>query len=323
MVSNTAAIILAAGKSTRMKSEAPKVLHEVCGQPMLWYVMRACRDAGVSRLVVVVGHRKDAVIEAVGGADDITFVEQVEQKGTGHAALVCRDALSDCTGQVLVIAGDMPLIRSQTLDALLAENRRTGHAVTLATSVLDDPTGYGRIIRDENGALAGIVEQNDCTPEQRRVSEVNVSYYCYDAARLFDLLSRVGNDNANGEYYITDTVRLALDGGMGAGAVAAVPAEDAMGVNSRSDLAVVNRVMQRRIQRHFLECGVTLVDPDSTWIETGATIGADTVILPFSFIRTGATVGSGSRIGPHALVQDQQAASAGSVVAADPVGMRR
>jgi len=315
-LADTAAIILAAGKSTRMKSEAPKVLHHVCGKPMLWYVINACREAGVGRLVVVVGHRKDDVIAEFSGQNDITFVEQVEQKGTGHAAMVCADALHGFSGQVLVIAGDMPLIGSATLSALLDENARTRDAVTLATCMLDDPTSYGRIVRDEHGELAGIVEHNDCTDEQRAIREVNVSYYCYDGSRMFELLSRVPNDNAKGEYYITDTIKLSLAAGMGAGAVAAVPAEDAMGVNSRADLAVVSRLMQQRIARSWMDSGVTIVEPLLTWIETGASIGPETVIHPFSYVAAGATIGAGSTIGPHAHVSGRQAAGPGSVIGA-------
>lgn len=305
-MASTAAIILAAGKSTRMKSEAPKVLHEICGKPMLWYVVQACRAAGVEKLVIVVGHRKDDVIAAFEGERDISFVEQVEQKGTGHAALVCEDALGDFKGRILVIAGDMPLIRSQTLSALLAENDRTGHAVTLATSILDDPTSYGRIIRDDKGDLVGIVEHNDCTTDQLAIREVNVSYYCYGGGVMFDLLKKVPNDNAKGEYYITDTVRLALDEGLGAGAVAAVPPEDAMGVNSRADLAVVGKMMQQRIQGEILNGGVTLVDPSTTWIETGASIGADAIVYPFTYVCGNAVIGAGSRVGPHAIAGELQ-----------------
>lgn len=298
----SAAIILAAGKSTRMKSDAPKVLHEVCGKPMLWYVIQACREAGASPLVLVVGHRKEDVIDAFADDDDIVWVEQREQKGTGHAALVCGDALEGFDGPVLTIAGDMPLIRGETLRNLIEENRRTGHAVTLATSILDDPTSYGRIIRDAAGNLTGIVEHNDCTPEQLKVREVNVSYYCFDGKQMFDLLRRIQPNNAKGEYYITDTVRLALESGAGCGATATVPPQDAMGINSRADLAAISVLMQGRIQAAWMDERVTIVDPRTTWIETDCRIGPETVIAPFSFVGTGAVIGAGCRIGPHACI---------------------
>lgn len=313
-LSQATAIILAAGKSTRMKSEAPKVLHDICGRSMLSYVIEACRGAGVGRLVIVVGHRKDDVIDAFADCDDIVWVEQKEQKGTGHAAQMCKDSLSGCDGQVLCIAGDMPLIRQGTLKQLLAENQRTGDAVTLATSILDDAASYGRVIRDGNDALAAIVEDKDCTDAQRKVCEVNVSYYCFDGKRMFGLLDDLSNDNAKGEYYITDTIADALKKGWGAGAVAAVPPEDAMGINSRSDLAVVAKLMQGRIQAHWMDQGVSIVDPSSTWIESDATFGKETTIFPFSFVGQGAKIGDACRIGPHAMIAAGQVVSSGSKI---------
>jgi len=313
-LSTATAIILAAGKSTRMKSEAPKVLHDICGCSMLSLVIDACRGAGVKRLVVVVGHRKDDVIEAFRDCDDITWVEQREQKGTGHAAQMCKDALAGCKGPVLCIAGDMPLIRQNTLEQLLAENAQTGDAVTLATSILDDPSSYGRIVRDNDGALAAVVEDKDCTDEQRRIREVNVSYYCFDGKRMFGLLDDLSNDNAKGEYYITDTVADALHKGWGAGAVAAVPPEDAMGINSRADLAVVARMMQDRIQAHWMDQGVSIIDPASTWIEATATIEKESIIYPFSFVGRGARIGAACRVGPHAMVAADEVVPAGASV---------
>jgi bifunctional UDP-N-acetylglucosamine pyrophosphorylase/glucosamine-1-phosphate N-acetyltransferase len=309
-----AAVILAAGKSTRMKSELPKVLHEVCGRPMLAYVLDACRGAGVEKLVVVVGHRKDDVIAAFAGCNDITWVEQREQKGTGHAALVCKEALAGFAGRVLVIAGDMPLVRQETLQNLLAASVASGDAVTLATCQLDDPTGYGRIVRGPDGKLTSIIEDHDCTPEQRAIREVNVSYYCFDGERVFGLLEQVKPTLPKGEYYITDTITLALAQGAGAGAVLAVPPEDAMGVNSRADLAVINRLMQGRIQAHWMANRVTIVDPQTTWIESGATLGAETTIAPFSFVGTCAEVGENCRIGPFGYVGAQERVAAGAVV---------
>lgn len=316
-----AAIILAAGKSTRMKSELPKVLHEVCGRPMLAHVIDACRGAGVERLVVVVGHRKEDVIATFAGDGDIEWVTQTEQKGTGHAALMCREALGGFTGPVLTIAGDMPLIHSQTVSAVLAESARTGHAVTLATSVLEDPADYGRIVRDAEGNLQAIVEFRDCTTEQRAIREVNISYYCFDGARIFALLAKIKTNNAKGEYYITDTVSLALEAGMGAGAIPAVPAEDAMGINSRADLALVSRVMQGRIQAEWLERSVSIVDRTTTWIEAGAELGVESTIYPFTYIGTGAKIGGGCRIGPHAVVARGARVPAGTTVSGRwPVG---
>jgi bifunctional UDP-N-acetylglucosamine pyrophosphorylase/glucosamine-1-phosphate N-acetyltransferase len=316
----TAAVILAAGQSTRMQSDLPKVLHEVCGRPMLAYALEACREAGVSRLVVVVGYGKEQVIEAFAGRSDITFVEQAEQKGTAHAVLCCREVLDGFAGQILVIAGDMPLVRAGTPKALLAENARTGDGLTLATTVLDDPTGYGRVVRDEQGRLQAIVEHKDCTPEQLAISEVNPSYYCFDGAVVFDALSKVRNDNAKGEYYITDAVGILAADGRGAGAIAALPTAEATGINSRADLAVVARMMQERIQAEIMAGGVTIVDPANTWINSGAQIGPETVIYPFSFIDRDVRVGPGCCIGPFAHLPAGGEVGAGQSVGSSALG---
>ena len=316
-----AAVILAAGKSTRMESDLPKVLHEVCGRPMLSYVIDACREAGAERIIVVVGHRRELVTEAYADAADITWVHQAEQHGTGHAVMVCEEALAGFAGHVLVIAGDMPLIRASTLRALLGEHDRTGHAVTLATTVLDNPHGYGRIVRDGNGDLAAIVEHKDCTPEQLEIHEVNPSYYCFDGSRLFAALSKLSAANAQGEYYITNTVEILRREGLGTGAIPAVPQEDAMGINSRADLAEVNRVMQDCIQREWMDRGVTIVNRGTTWIEHGVSLGRETVIHPFSFVGAGAAVGESCRLGPFAYVRGGESVPSGATVG--PVTERR
>ncbi len=302
VLNDSAAIILAAGKSTRMKSGLPKVLHEICGKPMLAYVLDACREAGIGRLIVVVGHGKEEVLTRFSFQEDITWVEQTEQLGTGHAVLCCREALSGFEGSIVVIAGDMPLLRCETLSRLLDSQARGDCAVTLATTVLDDPAGYGRIVRDADGGLQAIVEDRDCTPEQRKLCEVNPSYYCFDAKRMVEALDRVKPDNTKGEYYITDAVRISRDSGWGACAIEAVPAEDATGINSRADLALVNRLMQRRIQQSLMQEGVTIIDPESTWIEAGASVGLDTIVHPFTFVGSEASIGEGCRLGPFAHV---------------------
>lgn len=319
----SAAVILAAGKSTRMKSDLPKVLHEICGAPMLAFVIDACVEAGVDRVFVVVGYRKDAVVARFAGRRDLAWVEQAEQNGTAHAVLCCEDALREHTGPVLVVAGDMPLVRPATLRRLLEELARSGDAMTLATTILEDPTGYGRIVRDEDNRLVGIVEHHDCGEGQLKIREVNPSYYCFDGRCLFDALHKISPDNRKGEYYITDAIGVLRSQGLGAGAIAAVPPDDAMGINSRMDLAVVGGVMQKRIQQAWMSRGVTLVDPSSTWINAGAEIGEDTVILPFSFVDGGTRIGAGCRIGPFGCVMrgDQVAAgkSIGPCAAAERV----
>lgn len=311
----TAAVILAAGKSTRMKSDLPKVLHEVCGRPMLNFVIQACRLAGIDRLLVVVGHGRERVIQAFeGDAADITWVHQTEQKGTGHAVLCCREHLKGDIGSVLVIAGDMPLIRRETLSELLTTREKTGDAVTMATTVLEDPTGYGRIVRDGKGNLEAIVEHKNCTPEQRRITEVNPSYYCFDGRRMVRALERVQADPGSAEIYVTEAIRVLRESGEGASALVSVPAEDAMGVNSRLDLASIGRAMQDRIQLALMSEGTTIVDPDNTWIDADVAIGRDTTVYPFTFIGAGSTIGSGCRIGPFGWVAPGETIEDGAVV---------
>ncbi len=313
------AIILAAGKSTRMKSDMPKVLHDVCGRPMLAHVLAACREAGVPNLLVVVGYGKDAVKDAFSHESRITWVDQAEQKGTGHAALMCEPMLSDFDGPVFVIAGDMPLLRAETLGMIGEEHSRAGNGVTLATSVFDDPTGYGRIVRDQSGRLRDIVEESDATPEQRAIREVNISYYCFDCRGMLDALQRIRPDNAKGEYYITDAVRIMIADGHGAGALSAVDPQDAEGINSRADLARINALMQQRIQEGWMDHGITIVDPAKTWIEVGCEIGVETVIHPFTYVGRGSRIGQGCHIGPFAHVTEDEPVPSGAVVRHAPL----
>ncbi len=301
-MSESSAVILAAGKSTRMQSEVPKVLHEICGRPMLAYVLDACRLSGIDRLVVVVGYGKERVKERFSGEKGITWVEQTEQKGTGHAVSCCQKALKGFDGGVVVMAGDMPLVRRETLASLVELRSQHGDALAMATSTLDDPAGYGRVVRDEQGELAAIVEDKDCTEAQRQIREVNPSFYCFDAKRLFDALERVVKSPASGEYYLTDTVALLRESGHGVSARVSVTMEESVGINSRLDLAKVSRMMQDRIQLLHMTDGVTVVDPDNTWIEAEASIGQDTTIYPFSMIKSGAMIGTSCRIGPFAFV---------------------
>lgn len=313
MPRSTAAVVMAAGKSTRMVTEMPKVLHEICGRPMLAYVIDACRAAGIQRIICVVGYRKEDVISAFGNEPDITFIEQVEQKGTGHAVMVCAKALADFDGDVVIIAGDMPLVRHETLELLIRTHKSQNSAVTLATALLENPSGYGRIARDSYGNLEGIVEEGDCTPEQKKIKEVNPSYYCFNKGLLFEALQKVRPNNVKGELYLTDALHILIGAGHRAVAITAVAAEDAMGINSRLDLAEVGRVMQNRIQRKLMTNGVTIVDPGNTWIDVRAEIGQDSVIYPFTYIHGRVKIGRHCLIGPFAYLRE------GTVLADDVV----
>jgi len=240
------AIILAAGKGTRMESDLPKVLHPVLGRPMLAYVFDACRAAGVQKIYAVIGHGAEQVKTLFADAEDVVWVLQAEQRGTGHAVLCCADHLADFDGQTLVLCGDGPLIRGETLATLLASHTGEGAATALATTVLEDPTGYGRIDRDAEGAIQGIVEHNDCTPEQLAIREVNPSYYSFDNRILFAALQRVTPNNAKNEIYLTDAVRIVIGDGHKVVAVTAVKPEEALSINSLEQLAHVEQIMARQ-----------------------------------------------------------------------------
>ena len=297
------AILLAAGVSSRMNTQLPKVLHEVTGRPMLAYVLDACRSVGVDRIFVVVGFGAEQVQERFAECSDVVWVHQAQQSGTAHAVLCCREYLKDFAGETLILCGDGPLIRAGTLKTLLEKHEAEHPAATLATAVLDDPTGYGRIIRDVYGNIQGIVEDSDCTPAQRAVREVNPSYYLFNNQVLFKALENVRPDNVKQEYYLTDALALIIASGHKVVAVTAVRSEEAVGVNSRAQLSVASKIMQRRIQQELMENGVTIVDPANTWIDARATIGQDTVIEPFVYIHGEVRIGGGCRIGPFAFLR--------------------
>jgi len=295
---------LAAGVSSRMNTMMPKVLHEVCGRPMLAYVLDACRDVGVKKIYVVVGFSAEQVRERFDGAGDIEWVVQKERLGTAHAVLCCKEQLANFGGQTLVLCGDGPLIRSATLETLIEKHEAEQSAATLATAVLPDPTGYGRIIRDAYGNMQGIIEHSDCTKEQVAIREVNPSYYLFNNKVLFEALERVKPDNVKKEYYLTDAIAGLIRTGHKVVAVTAVLPEEAMGVNSRRQLSEASKIMQRRIQQTLMENGVTIVDPDNTWIDARAKIGQDTVIEPFTYIHGVVEIGQNCRIGPFAYLRD-------------------
>jgi len=302
-MSERAAIILAAGVSTRMNTQMPKVLHEVCGRPMLAYVLDACKQVDVSKIYVVVGFGAEQVRKCFHDVQDLVWIEQTEQLGTAHAVLCCKEYLKDFAGETLILCGDGPLIRSRTLKLLIEKHRAEQAAATLATAVLEDPTGYGRIIRDVYGNIQGIVEDSDCTREQLAVKEVNPSYYLFNNKILFEALENVKPDNVKGEYYLTDALSGIITTGHKVVAITAVRPEEAMGVNSRSELSVASKIMQRRIQQELMDHGVTIVDPDNTWIDARAQIGQDTVIEPFTYIHGEVKIGKACRIGPFAFLR--------------------
>lgn len=244
------AIILAAGISSRMKTDTPKVLHEVCGRPMLAYVLDACRGAGVQKIYVVVGFGAEQVKKKFEADDDVVWVRQEQQKGTAHAVLCCKEQLNGFNGLTLVLCGDGPLIRAETLRKIAKKHEAEKAAATLATAILDDPTGYGRVCRGTDGNITAIVEHNDCTSEQLKIKEVNPSYYVFDNRMLFEAAVKVKPDNAKKEYYLTDAISIIIAGGHKVAAIAALLPEEALSVNTNEQLQQISRIMQSRLSEN-------------------------------------------------------------------------
>jgi bifunctional UDP-N-acetylglucosamine pyrophosphorylase/glucosamine-1-phosphate N-acetyltransferase len=304
LMNGPVAIILAAGHGKRMKSEKAKVLHEVCGRPMLRYVVDAARGAGARTIVVVVGYAADQVREYLADEPDVLFAPQDEQLGTGHAARVCRPLLEGYQGPAMILVGDVPLLRAAPLADLLERQRAEKSACLLGTAVLPDSTGFGRILRDSAGRFLRIVEERDCTPEERAIREVNPSCYIFELPGLWDALDQLGTGNAQGEYYLTDAPSHLMAMGRKVQALNVLEPDDVLGVNTRQHLAQASAIMQSRIQDHWMTEGVTIIDPRNTYIDGRATIGRDTVIHPFSVVSGQVAIGEGCRIGPFAHVRD-------------------
>lgn len=301
---NVAAIILAAGKGTRMKSGLVKVLHPVAGTPMIDWPLAAVRDTGADPVVLVVGHQADAVRRRFEGQRDIRCALQEEQLGTGHAVACAIGALSGFSGTVLILCGDTPLLRGDTLTGLLAFHRSKSAAVTVLTACLDNPHGYGRVIRDENGRVAKIVEQKDATPEERAVREINSGIYCMESEFLFANIGSLGNDNAQKEYYLTDLIAMAVRRGSPCLAMTSENSDEIMGVNDRAQLAEAARILRRRINRELMLSGVSLVDPEHTYIDQGVVIGPDSTVHPNCSIAGNTVIGSGCLIESGVSIRD-------------------
>ena len=299
---STVSIVLAAGKSTRMKSALPKVLHEVCGRPMIEYVLDAAREAGVSRHIVIVGHAAEKVKQALAADSDVEFALQAEQKGTGHAVMMCRDNLKTHTGPVLVLTGDAPLMRPESFRALLDDYQSQNAACVIGTAETEHNHGLGRIVRDANGDFLKIVEQKDASPAEVAIREINVGCYVFDCRALFEALDEIQPNNQQKEYYLTDCAAILKGKGLRVVASKKLDIVEALGVNTRSELVKVHRALQHRCVEKLMADGVTIVDPAQVSIDLRARIGADTVIYPFTTITGPATIGANCRIGPHSAI---------------------
>ena len=297
-MANLVAVILAAGKGTRMRSKYPKVLHKVGGKPMLQHVIDAATVAGCDEKVVIVGHEAELVEKMVGSQGKIAL--QAEQLGTGHAVMQTAEALKGFTGTALILCGDTPLLEGEELKKFCEAHKASGAAATVLTAVMDDPFGYGRIVRDEKGNVQAIVEQKDATEAQKAIKEINTGIYCMECPLMFDVLATLTNDNAQGEYYLTDVLEKLNQAGQKVGGVVTEDSDMVMGINSRKQLSVAEGVMRQRILDKLMDNGVTIMDPASTFIEGSVKIGRDTIIYPYTWLEGNTVIGEDCEIGPNA-----------------------
>ena len=300
-MSNLHAIILAAGKGTRMKSEQPKVLHEIGGHPMLSYVIHAAAPLG-AEIYTVVGHGAPLVEAAFAGQTH--FALQAEQLGTGHGVMQAIPHIPGEDGTVIVLCGDTPLLREETLRALLAHHKEKAAVCTVLTAEMADPKGYGRIIRGTGGGLKKIVEERDATVEEKAVREINSGVYCFSLTSLRKALSLLKNDNDQGEYYLTDVLAYFVQEGLPVCGWRVEDAGEIAGINDRCQLALAEKALGRRKKEALMRSGVTLIDPDSVWVASDVEVGPDTIIEPQTILRSGTQIGAGCRIGPMADISE-------------------
>lgn len=297
-------IILAAGESKRMKSAKSKVLHDILFQPLIKWVIDAAKDA--DKHIVVIGHCADQVRDALG--DSVEYVEQKERLGTGHAVMQAKSYLENYDGDILIMTGDSPLITRETVNAAYDFHKNSGNTVTVLTADVDNPYGYGRIIRDSNNNVKKIVEQKDVTEEENLVSEINSGMYFFDAKELLGALGMLTNNNAQGEYYLTDTLEIILSKGLKVGAYIVEDNNEILGINDRIQLAEAQAIMQDRIVCKHLVNGVTFLAPETAYIGKDVKIGNDTIIMPNTIIKGKTEIGSGCVIGPNTQITDSKIA---------------
>jgi len=296
------AIILAAGKGTRMCSPLPKVLHTVCGSTLLECVVNAVLEAGVSQIIVVVGYHGDSVRESLHGIP-VTIAEQREQLGTAHAVMCAKHVLSGGTDTVIVLNGDTPLIKPQTVRGLLATNTGSDADVTMLTAYLDRPKGYGRVLRDVHGRIRGIVEESEASAEEVKINEINVGMYGFRRTSLFAGLDAIVPHNKKGEFYLTDILSIFNRSGRRVEGVSVADTAEVLGINTQQELAEVNQIRRNEILHSLMDGGVIIVDTASVFIENGVEIGEGTKIYPFTYIGKNVVIGRRCRIGPFAHVQ--------------------
>ena len=298
---NFKAIILAAGKGTRMKSKYPKVIHKVCGKEMVNHVISVSNKAGVKDIVAILGHESDVVKEKL--PKDTMIAMQTEQLGTGHAVKMAKEYIND-EDTIVVLCGDTPLIKEDTLQRLFSYHLENGYHATVLTTKVDNPTGYGRIIRDNNEDLLKIVEQKDANEEEKAVKEINSGIYCFNGKSLREALDLIDNNNAQGEYYLTDTIYIMRDKGLKVGAYNGSTIEELMGVNSRVELSKAEEIMRKRINEAHMVNGVTIIDTNSTYIESDVEIGNDTIIYPGVMLKGNTKIGISCTIEMNSSIEN-------------------
>ena len=298
------AVLLAAGQGIRMKSNLPKVLHPLAGKPMLWHSLQAVNQASTEKPVVVVGHGAKQVMEFVG--EMAVCVLQEPQLGTGHAAMQVEPVLKGNADYVIVTYADMPLLRGEAFQQLVKAQKKNTGPISMLTVIADDPRGFGRIVRKEDGTVAAIVEEHIATEEQMTIKELNVGAYCFSADWLWDALGRIRKNPHKGEYYLTDTIELAAKDGLPVQALVHESLAETIGINTRVHLAEAEAALRQRINQDLMLAGVTMIDPASTYIEAGVTIGKDTLVMPNTYIQGKTTIGEDCEIGPNAHIRNSQ-----------------
>ncbi|RSD24502.1 bifunctional UDP-N-acetylglucosamine diphosphorylase/glucosamine-1-phosphate N-acetyltransferase GlmU [Mesobacillus subterraneus] len=301
-MSNRYAIILAAGQGTRMKSKLYKVLHPVCGKPMVQHVIDQVKSLNINEIVTIVGHGAEKVKEQLG--DSSQYALQAEQLGTAHAVLQAEGMLADKEGVTIVVCGDTPLIKAETMEALFKHHEETNAKATILTARADDPTGYGRIVRNEEGFVEKIVEHKDATEQERMITEINTGTYCFDNKMLFEAIHNVSNDNVQGEYYLPDVIEIMKNQGEIVSAYVTETFAETLGVNDRVALAEAERTMKKRINEFHMRNGVSIIDPDNTYIGPDVKIGQDTVIFPGTMISGSTVIGSDCQLGPNSEISE-------------------
>ncbi|WP_227763964.1 bifunctional UDP-N-acetylglucosamine diphosphorylase/glucosamine-1-phosphate N-acetyltransferase GlmU [Zhaonella formicivorans] len=302
-----AAVILAAGKGTRMRSQLPKVLHKVAGKYLIQHVLDTCKKLLVDKIIIIVGHQGELVQEKIGQGP--IYAWQREQLGTGHAVLQAGDFITEDVETVLLVCGDTPLLTADTLQNLLEMHQGQGAAATVLTTCMPDPTGYGRIVRDDRNEVVRIVEQKDATPEELAIQEINSGSYCFNARHLKEALLQIRPDNAQGEYYLTDVIAVFKQQGLKVLAYETEDPEEIAGINSRIQLAQAEAVFRRRINEKLMGQGVTILDPGNTYIEGDVQIAPDTVIYPYTFLQGRTVIGRECEIGPNCTIKDSTIAA--------------